>query len=50
MMEGPMISLEDGVLLHPKVSPAGTENIQLASGGTIPAEHYNLSSPFNADV
>jgi uncharacterized protein DUF6134 len=50
MMEGPMISLEDGVLLHPKVSPAGTENIQLASGGIIPAEHYNLSGPFSADV
>jgi hypothetical protein len=50
MMDGPMISLEDGVLLHPKVVPSGNENIPLASGATISAEHYNLSGSFNVDV
>ena len=47
---GPMISLEDGVLLQPKVAARPAETIRLASGGTIPAEHYKLSGAFNVDV
>jgi hypothetical protein len=47
---GPMISLEDGVLLRPKVAALGTETISLASGETTPAEHYNLSGAFNVDL
>ena len=50
MLDGPMISLEDGVLLRPKVSVYPTEPIRIASGGTIPAEHYNLSGSFHVDV
>jgi hypothetical protein len=50
MLDGPMISLEDGVLLRPKVAQRREEAIRLASGGTIPAEHYNLSGPFAVDV
>jgi hypothetical protein len=50
MLNGPMISLEDGVLLRPKVAERQPEAIPLASGGTIPADHYNLSGPFNVDV
>jgi hypothetical protein len=50
MLAGPMISLEDGVLLHPKVTQRRPDAIALASGGTIPAEHYNLSGAFNVDV
>jgi hypothetical protein len=50
MLEGPMISLEDGVLLNPKVSPATSESVRLASGAVIPAEHYRLSGAFDVDV
>jgi hypothetical protein len=50
LLDGPMISLEDGVLLRPKVVAERSENIPLASGGTIPAEHYNLSGAFKVDL
>lgn len=50
MLDGAMISLEDGVLLKPKVALRRTEVVQLASGGTVAADHYNLSGPFNVDV
>lgn len=50
MLDGPMISLEDGTLLHPDVAVRPPESIRLACGTTIPAEHYSLSGPFDADV
>jgi hypothetical protein len=50
VLEGPMISLEDGVLLRPKVTPRPTEPIPVASGGSITADHYNLSGAFNVDL
>jgi hypothetical protein len=50
VLSGPMISLEDGVLLRPKVEVRPVETITLASGGSIAAEHYNLSGPFNVDL
>jgi hypothetical protein len=50
MLNGPMISLENGELMRPKVADRQTEPVPLASGGTIPAEHYNISGPFNVDV
>jgi hypothetical protein len=50
MLDGPMISLEDGVLLKPKVSDLRTDSVRLASGGMIAATHYNLSGAFDADV
>lgn len=50
MLNGPMISLEDGVLLRPEVAESQTEAIPLASGATIPADHYRLSGAFNVDV
>jgi hypothetical protein len=50
ILEGPMISLEDGVLLRPKVAIHPAETIPLASGHTIAADHYNLSGPFNVDL
>jgi hypothetical protein len=49
-LDGPMISLEDGVLLRPKVVVRPPETIALASGRSIAAEHYNLSGPFNVDL
>ncbi len=50
MLTVPMISLENGELLRPKVADRATEAIPLASGSTIPAEHYNISGPFAVDV
>jgi hypothetical protein len=50
MLNGPMISLEDGVLLRPKVAARPADTIRLASGGTIEAEHYKLTGSFNVDV
>jgi hypothetical protein len=50
MLDGPMISLEDGVLLRPKVEARPPETIALAAGRTVTAEHYNLSGPFNVDL
>jgi hypothetical protein len=50
VLDQPMISLEDGVLLRPKVAARPPETIALASGRTIAAEHYNLSGPFNVDL
>jgi hypothetical protein len=50
MLDGPMISLEDGVLLRPRVAERAVDSIPLASGSKIPAEHYNLSGAFNVDV
>ncbi len=49
-LDGPMISLEDGVLLRPKVEARPPETIALASGRTIAARHYNLSGPFSVDL
>ena len=50
MVDGPMISLEDGVLLRPRIELHPAETIRLASGGMITADHYNLSGAFDADV
>ena len=50
MLNGPMISLENGELLRPKVAADKTEPVPLATGGTIPADRYNISGPFNVDV
>lgn len=50
LLGGPMISLEDGVLLRPKVVEKPTENIPTASGASIPANRYNLSGPFQVDL
>ena len=50
MLDGPMISMEDGVLLHPKVTALQPEAIPLASGRSVTAAHYNLSGAFNVDV
>jgi hypothetical protein len=50
MLDGPMISLEDGVLLSPKIADLRTDNVRLASGSVIPATHYNLSGAFAVDL
>jgi hypothetical protein len=50
MLSGPMISLEDGVLLSPKVADLRTDSIRLASGRMIAADHYALSGAFAVDL
>jgi hypothetical protein len=45
-----MISMEDGVLLRPNVSVRNAETIQLASGESVPADHYSLSGAFKVDL
>jgi len=50
MLDGPMISLEDGVLLSPKIADLRMENVRLASGQVIAADHYNLSGAFAVDL
>jgi hypothetical protein len=50
LLDLPMISLEDGVLLRPIVVEERADSVPLASGGTIAANHYNLSGPFKVDL
>jgi len=50
MLDGPMISLEDGVLLSPKVADLRMDSVRLASGQMIAADHYNLSGAFAVDL
>jgi hypothetical protein len=50
MLEGPMISMEDGVLLRPKVTQLASETIPLAGGRATAASHYELRGAFNVDV
>jgi hypothetical protein len=50
MLSGPMISLEDGVLLRPDVTQHPTEPLKVASGGSIPAEHFSLRGAFDVDL
>lgn len=50
MLDVPMISMEDGVLLRPKVTARGAEQVRVASGAMIAAEHYNITGSFDADV
>ena len=50
MLDGPMISLEDGVLLRPKEQPRGMEGVRVASGAVIRANRTALTGPINVDV
>jgi hypothetical protein len=50
MIDGPMISMEDGVLLRPVVTKHPGETVPLASGATIEADRYNLSGSFHIDL
>jgi hypothetical protein len=49
-LAGPMISMEDGVLLRPRVAEQKPETIPTASGGPTVAEHYKLSGSFNVEL
>jgi hypothetical protein len=49
LLDGPMISMEDGVLLHPKVDALPAEPIA-AAAGRITAEHFKLTGPLNVEL
>ena len=49
-LDVPMIGMDDGMLLRPKVTFRDTEQIPLAAGGTVAAAHYDLTGTFHADV
>ena len=42
-LDGPWINTQDGRLLRPKITPMGSEMIPVASGATIPADHFALT-------
>jgi hypothetical protein len=42
-LDGPWINTQDGKLVHPRVSPAGSETIPAAGGRKIEARRYNLT-------
>jgi hypothetical protein len=46
----PMISMEDGVLLRPKVAEQRPEAIPTAAGAPTVADHYVLSGAFNVEL
>jgi hypothetical protein len=50
MVDAPLISLEDGVLLRPKVAEHPAGPVKLASGAMIEADRYSLTGPFHVDV
>jgi hypothetical protein len=50
MLDGPMISLADGVLLRPTIAVRRGETVRLGSGATIAADRYSLRGAFEADV
>lgn len=43
MLLGPMIGTQDGMLVHPVVTPCATDLIRVASGAQIPARRCQLS-------
>jgi hypothetical protein len=50
MLDGPMINLEDGALLRPKIEVRRGEQVRLAAGGMVPADHYTLSGAFDVEI
>ncbi len=50
MLDAPMVSLEDGVLLHPSVAAHPAQAVKLASGRMIAADHYSLRGALSVDL
>jgi hypothetical protein len=49
-LDRPMISLEDGVLLRPKVAEHKAETIPTAAGAPAVADHYVISGAFDVEL
>ena len=50
MLHGPMIGVQDGMLVHPIVSPQAEERVRLATGNDIRARHYTLSGDLDLEL
>ena len=42
-LDGPWINTQDGRLMHPTITPKGSEMIPVASGAKIPAKHFAVT-------
>ncbi len=49
MLDAPFINTEDGRLMHPTVTLAGTEKVAV-TGGTVDAQHFALRGDANLDT
>jgi hypothetical protein len=49
-LDGPWINVQDGRLLHPVVTPAGTNQVPLADGREEPATGYKLSGDVHLEL
>jgi hypothetical protein len=50
MLRGPVIGVQDGMLVHPVVLPKPEERVRLATGDDIRARHYTLSGDLDLDL
>ena len=50
LLDVPMISMEDGELALPKITPLGPRQTRLASGAVITTNSYNVKESFDVDV
>ena len=50
MLRGPMIGVQDGMLVHPIVSPQPEERVRLATGNDIRARHYTLTGDLDLEL
>lgn len=49
-LKGPMINPENGEMMQPKISNLGNEQIAVASGAMIPAQHYSWRGKDTLDL
>ncbi len=50
MLSGPMIGVQDGMLVHPRVTEKPIEPVRLASGAEASARCYSLTGDLNLDL
>jgi len=50
MLLGPMIGIQDGILVHPRVTVKPIEPVRLASGAETAARCYSLTGDLNLDL
>jgi hypothetical protein len=50
MLQGPMIGVQDGMLVHPRVTEKPIEPVRLASGAEAAARGYSLTGDLDLDL
>src|SRR5277367_6525793 len=50
MLQGPMIGIQDGMLVHPRVTEKAIEPVRLASGAEEAARGYSLTGDLDLDL